>query len=76
MNLSLNSIEEIARLIKTRRKDQDMTQAELALVSNVGVRFISDIENAKDSCQIGLVIRVLKELGVRLEGRENSPSKN
>jgi len=43
-----------------------LTQADLALTSGTGVRFISDLENGKPTCQIGKTLTVLKTLGVRL----------
>jgi hypothetical protein len=38
----------------------------LALASGTGVRFISDLENGKETCQIGLCLKVLATLGLRL----------
>lgn len=42
-----------------------MKQADLALVSGTGLRFISDLENGKESCQLGRTLRVLGNLGLR-----------
>jgi len=52
------------QLIRARRKKLGMNQADLALVSGTGLRFISDLENGKDSCQMGLAFRVLASLGL------------
>jgi hypothetical protein len=43
-----------------------LTQADLALTSGTGMRFISDLENGKPTCQIGKTLTVLKTLGLRL----------
>ena len=43
----LQSAEAIGALIRTTRKTQGLSQAELAGVANTGVRFISDLENGK-----------------------------
>ena len=43
-----------------------MTQGELALVSGSGVRFISDLENGKATCELGKALDVLVNLGVEL----------
>ncbi len=43
-----------------------LTQAELALASGTGMRFLSDLENGKPTCQIGKTLTVLKTLGIRL----------
>lgn len=42
-----------------------ITQAELALASGTGMRFISDLENGKPTCQIGKTLTVLQTLGLR-----------
>jgi HTH-type transcriptional regulator / antitoxin HipB len=58
--------EELGRAIKKERKAMDLTQADLALTSGTGMRFISDLENGKPTCQIGKTLTVLKTLGLRL----------
>ena len=35
------------------------------MVSGTGVRFISDLENGKESCELGKTLKVLKNLGIR-----------
>ena len=58
--------EDLGRLVKKERKALGLTQAELALTSGTGMRFISDVENGKPTCQIGKTLTVLKTLGIRL----------
>ena len=41
-----------------------MKQTDLALVSGTGVRFISDLENGKETCAIGKALKVLENLGL------------
>lgn len=41
-----------------------LTQAEAALFCNVGTRFFSDLENGKNTLQIGKVHQVLKSFGL------------
>jgi hypothetical protein len=43
-----------------------MNQIELAIVSGTGVRFISDLENGKRSCELGKALDVLANLGIEL----------
>ena len=57
---------DLGRLVKKERKAMGLTQAELALTSGTGLRFISDLENGKPTCQIGKTLIVLKTLGIRL----------
>ena len=66
--------EELGKIIKKERKAMGLTQADLALTSGTGMRFISDLENGKPTCQIGKTLTVLKTLGLRLtlSGRPHS----
>ncbi|MEY5026023.1 MAG: hypothetical protein RLZZ244_1551 [Verrucomicrobiota bacterium] len=57
---------ELGSLIKKRRRQLRLKQPDLALASGTGVRFISDLENGKETCQIGLSLKVLSTLGLRL----------
>lgn len=56
----------LGNLIKQRRGQLLLTQAELAMTSGTGVRFISDLENGKETCQIGRTLKVLSALGLRV----------
>jgi len=58
--------EEIGKLVRRQRKGVGLTQADLALTSGTGMRFISDLENGKPTCQLGKTLIVLKTLGLRL----------
>ena len=62
----LLTTEELGRTVKKERKAMGLTQAELALTSGTGMRFISDLENGKPTCQIGKALTVLRTLGLRL----------
>lgn len=54
----------LGRMIRDRRKSLGMKQADLALVSSTGLRFISDLENGKETCQLGRTLKVLNSLGL------------
>jgi HTH-type transcriptional regulator/antitoxin HipB len=56
----------LGAMIRGRRRTLKMRQADLALVANVGVRFIVDAENGKSTCQIGLLLKLLSALGISL----------
>lgn len=57
---------QVGELIRKRRKSLRLKQADLALVSGTGVRFISDLENGKETCELGKVLKVLRNLGMDL----------
>ena len=56
----------LGELVKKRRKKLGLNQSELALASGTGRRFISDLENGKESCELGKTLRVLEGLGIEL----------
>jgi HTH-type transcriptional regulator/antitoxin HipB len=67
----------LGELIRTRRAALGLRQPDLALTANVGIRFIVDIENGKETCQVGLTLRLLKALGIGLTAHVtpvNSPT--
>ncbi len=63
----ITSTEDIGNLIKTTRKKQKLTQVQLAQLSNVGTRFLSDLENGKSTCEIEKVLKIMLNLGLKLE---------
>jgi len=58
--------QKLGELVKKRRKKLGLNQSELALASGTGRRFISDLENGKDSCELGKTLKVLTGLGINL----------
>ena len=63
---NISTSAEIGKLVRMYRKDQSVTQAELAALCAVGVRFISDLENGKPTVELGKVLHVLKCLGLEV----------
>ena len=53
-------------LIRSRRKEMQMRQDQLALASGVGRRFLIELESGKPSCQLGRSLLVAKALGLNL----------
>ena len=62
--MTLYSSEDLGAAIRARRKALGYTQAELAEYCNCGTRFISDLENGKDTIQFGKVLQVVNMLGM------------
>ena len=56
----------IAQFIKTKRKEAGLTQEEFAMRSGLGLRFVRELEQGKETVQFGRALKVLKELGIRL----------
>lgn len=58
------SVDELGVIIRETRKALGMTQQELAFTSGTGLRFISELERGKPTCQIGKVLKVIRMLGM------------
>jgi y4mF family transcriptional regulator len=57
---------DIGAAIRTKRNAIGFRQEELAALAGVGPRFLSEIENGKESAEIGKVLRVLLRLGLEV----------
>jgi HTH-type transcriptional regulator/antitoxin HipB len=56
----------IGKLIRDTRKSLGVTQKDLALTSGTGIRFIIDLENGKETCEIGKALAILNTLGIKI----------
>jgi len=63
----IQNMDDLAKVVKLARKKQGLSQIELAGISGLGRRFISELERGKPTAQIAKVILVLNVLGVGLE---------
>lgn len=64
--MRVTTMTELGVLIREERLRQKLTQIDLAGISGVGITFISQLENGKETAEMGRVIRVLTMLGIDL----------
>lgn len=64
MKLLINDVRQLGDTIRKVRKDQGLTQEQLAAACGVGTRFIRELERGKESCHLGKSLRVVKMLGI------------
>jgi len=57
---------ELKNFVKAKRKAVNLTQPELALKAGVGLRFLRELEQGKDSLRIDKVNQVLKLFGYQV----------
>jgi HTH-type transcriptional regulator / antitoxin HipB len=62
----VNTIADLGAYIRKIRQSLKLTQVEVAGLCGVGTRFLSDLENGKETIEAGKVLVVLKALGVKL----------
>ena len=68
----LRSAKDFGMIIRDERRRQGMTQADLAGLADVGVTFLSQLENGKDSAEIGKAIQVMTMLGIDIDASPRS----
>jgi len=61
--IRVHNPEDIGSLVRNKRIGLGMTQSQLADITGNGTRFISDLENGKQTMQIGKVLDTLHVLG-------------
>ena len=65
--MQIKSSESLGQFVRETRKAIGATQKDLALTSGTGLRFIIDLEKGKPTSQIGKILNVLQNLGVKIE---------
>ena len=60
----VRSAGELGDVIRAERRRQGLTQAELAGLCGVGVTFLSQLENGKETAELGKTLTVLTTLGL------------
>jgi HTH-type transcriptional regulator/antitoxin HipB len=62
----INTPEELGLYLHKERKDLKLTQKEISEYSDVGRKFIIEVEKGKTTAQIGKVFELLNSLGLEL----------
>jgi HTH-type transcriptional regulator / antitoxin HipB len=66
MKMPITSEQDLGVAIRRRRNELELTQGELADVSGVTLRFVSELERGKATAQYAGIRRVLAALGLDL----------
>ena len=72
---TVRTSEDVGRLMRSHRRAKGLSLERVAGLSNVGVRFLSEVERGKPTAEMGKVLRVLLTLGidVHVRSRELAP---
>ena len=78
MSTLIQNSTDLGRVVREARKRLKLTQPQLALAANVGVRFIVELEAGKSTLRLENILRVLQVLcGVlSVEGMDSFISNN
>ena len=60
---TVHTTEELGRALRAERKQQHLTQTDLADFCGVSLSFISNLENGKPTAELGKTLTVLNTLG-------------
>jgi HTH-type transcriptional regulator / antitoxin HipB len=66
LNNRVATTADIGMAVRKKRKEDGLTLADTASLCGVGYRFMSDLENGKETAQIGKVLKVLTALGLEM----------
>lgn len=69
---TVSNAQALGEAIRQERKRQNVTQAELAALAGVGVRFLRELEHGKSGCQLGHTFLVLNTLGITVSAKSRS----
>jgi y4mF family transcriptional regulator len=63
----VRNVADIGKLIRQARKKSGTSQSSLASRLGVSQPWLSEVENGKESAEIGMVLRVISLLGLELD---------
>lgn len=67
MKTELTNASQLAEIVRRERKRQKVSQIRLSQLADVGVRFVRDLEDGKETVQLDKVLAVLETLGIAVE---------
>lgn len=67
MNITIKSVADLGLAIRAVRRSAQVRLDDLAAVAGVSKQFTSDVEYGKPTVQLGLVLKLLAELGIPLQ---------
>lgn len=67
MGTQIFNSKDLGKVIRQIRKKQKLTQEDLSGLTGTGRRFIVELEQGKETAQIGKVLHVISALGVSIE---------
>ena len=67
MKTELTNASQLAEIVRRERKRQKVSQIRLSQLANVGIRFVRDLEDGKETVRLDKVLAVLETLGIAVE---------
>ena len=67
----IEDVKDFGAIIRKHRKNQQITQRQIAALAGVSPRLVSELERGKATIEIGRAFRVAKTLGLTIEVKED-----
>ena len=67
MKTELTNASQLAEIVRRERKRQRVSQIRLSQLADVGIRFVRDLEDGKETVRFDKVLAVLETLGIAVE---------
>ena len=67
MQITIHSVDELGLVVRSVRRSSKVRLDDLASTAGVSKQFASDVEHGKPTVQLGLVLKLLAELGILLQ---------
>jgi len=64
MHIAIHSVADLGLAVRAVRRSSDVRLDDLAATAGVSKQFASDVERGKPSVQLGLVLKLLGEMGI------------
>ena len=64
--MEIFTVKDLSKLIKEKSLALGMTQSDASALCNVGIRFLSELENGKPTLQIDKVLKVAKFFDIKI----------
>jgi len=71
--VELATAKDLGAAIRNARESMGLHQAAAALLCGVGVRYLSELENGKETIRLGLALKVIAGLGLALTISRKKP---
>ncbi|MDO9402465.1 MAG: helix-turn-helix domain-containing protein [Polaromonas sp.] len=66
MQIPIFSVEELGLALRAVRRSQKMRLDDMAALTGVSKQFASDVERGKETVRLGLVLKLLGDMGLRV----------
>lgn len=62
----ITSVEDLGRAVRCKRKETGLRQEVVAGMTGVGTKFLSQLENGKETAELGKALQVLQKMGLEV----------